>query len=319
MRVRLGYVAIALKLPKITSSSQLTYARYQKLLLEDEKINELKRVTRSNVEDLYKILLYNVENHIHFYRITSRLIPLATHPEVTNWKYRTYFKEDFKRIGELVTQHHMRVDTHPDHFNVLNSTNKDVVEKTKKELALHHDLFEDMYYPQGKMVLHIGSGQGGKDKAIERFIHNFHTLPSAVGRRLILENDDKLFTVKEVLSVCQAVKVPMVLDIHHHLCNNEDIALEEILPQFFKTWEGEFFSPKIHISSPKEGGKDRKHADYIVPHNFINFIEKCKSYDQNIDVMIEAKQKDLALYKLVEDVKTLKPDWQWIDKTTLEI
>lgn len=319
MRVRLGYVAIALKLPKITSSSQLTYTRYQKLLLEEEKLNELKRVARSNVEDLYKILLYNVENHIHFYRITSKLIPLATHPEVKNWKYRTYFKEDFKRIGELVKKHHMRVDTHPDHFNVLNSTNKEVVEKTKKELWIHYYLFEDMGYPQGKMIMHLGSGQGGKDTAIKRFIKNFHTLPSEVGNRLILENDDKLFTAKEILTVCQTVKIPMVLDIHHHLCNNEDTSIEEILPGFFETWEGEYFPPKIHVSSPKEGGRDRKHADYIVAKEFISFIEKCKPYNQDVDVMIEAKQKDLALYRLVKDVKALKPDWKWVDETTVEI
>lgn len=319
MLIRLGYVAIALKLPKITSSSQLTYSRYSKMFSEEEQIDALKRVTRSNMEDLYKILIYNKENNIHFYRITSKLIPLATHPEVSNWKYKTYFKEDLKKIGQFIKKNHMRVDTHPDHFNVLNSLRNNVVEKTKKELLLHDYLFNAMDYSQGKMILHISSGQGGKEKSIDRFIKNFHTLPTKVSSRLILENDDKLFTAKEVLSVCEKIKIPMVLDIHHHFCNNDDTSMETILPKFFQTWEGEFFPPKVHISSPREGNKDRKHADYIAPNTFINFLEKCKLYNQDLDIMIEAKQKDLALYQLVKDVKNLRSDWKWIDNTTIEI
>lgn len=319
MRVRLGYVVIALNLPKVTSSSQLTYARYNKMVSEDKKLNELKRVTRSNMKDLYKILLYNGENNIHFYRITSKLIPLATHPEVTNWRYRTYFKIELKRIGDLIRKYSMRVDTHPDHFNVLNSTREEVVEKTKNELLFHNNLFEDMEYSEGKMIIHIGSGQEGKDKSMERFIKNYNELPSRVSSRLILENDDKLFTAREVLHVCNKVNIPMVLDIHHHVCNNDNEKIEDVIADFLKSWEGEVFPPKIHISSPKDGLKDRKYADYINPNDFINFIEKYRTYNQDLDVMIEAKQKDLALFKLVKDIKKLKPDWKWIDNTTLEI
>lgn len=319
MRIRLGYVAVSLKLPKVTSSSQLTFARYSKMVSDDKKINELKRVTRSNMQDLYKILLYNAENDIHFYRITSRLIPLATHPEVTNWRFRTYFKIELKRIGNLVKEHNMRVDTHPDHFNVLNSLREEVVEKTKYELLFHNNLFEDMNYSEGKMIIHIGSGQEGKEKSVERFIDNFNTLPTKVSSRIILENDDKLFTAREIINVCKKINIPMVLDIHHHFCNNGCDDIEDIIPDFLNSWEGRNLPPKIHISSPKEGGKDRKHADYIYPNDFINFIEKYSQFDNDLDVMIEAKQKDLALFKLVNDVKQLKPDWKWIDNTTLQI
>ncbi|MEL7597035.1 MAG: UV damage endonuclease UvsE, partial [Clostridiaceae bacterium] len=85
MKVRLGYVAIALKLPKVTSSSSVTFKTYSKLALKEEKLDKLKKVALSNLNDLYKILQYNIENKIHFYRITSALIPLANHPEVVNW------------------------------------------------------------------------------------------------------------------------------------------------------------------------------------------------------------------------------------------
>ncbi|PAB56726.1 UV DNA damage repair endonuclease UvsE [Anaeromicrobium sediminis] len=317
MKIRFGYVAIALKLGKITTSSNLTFARY-KTLSTEKKLMELKRVTRSNVEALEKILKYNGKNNIHFYRITSKLIPLATHPEV-EWDFERYFCRDLKIIGNIVKKYNMRVDTHPDQFNVLNSIKEDVIEKTIKNLMHHNKHFECMEYPQGKMVIHIGSSQGGKKQATKRLIENFHKLPDILKGRLIFENDDKTFTAKEVLDICDEIKAPMVLDIHHHLCNNKGEKIKDIIKPIFDTWEGEYFPPKIHISSPKEGGNDRKHADYIRIEDFIGFIEKCQHLNRDFDVMIEAKKKDLAMFNLIEKIKENKPEWKWIDETTLEI
>jgi UV DNA damage endonuclease len=163
MKVRLGYVAIALKLPKVTSSSSVTFKTYSKLALKEEKLDKLKKVALSNLNDLYKILQYNIENKIHFYRITSALIPLANHPEVINWDYRKIFHKDFEAIGKLIKENNLRVDTHPDQFNVINSINENVVENTKQNLWFHVHLFQDMNYELGKMVIHIGSGQGEKN------------------------------------------------------------------------------------------------------------------------------------------------------------
>ncbi|OPJ57017.1 UV DNA damage repair endonuclease UvsE [Alkalithermobacter paradoxus] len=319
MRIRFGYVAIALNLPKVTSSSTLTYARYKKMTSSEERISALKKVTLSNLDDLYKILEYNIQNDIHFYRITSKLVPLDTHPDVTDWDYRRYFKKDFERIGKLIKKHGMRVDTHPDQFNVINSTKEDVVENTKNTLLSHVNLFEDMNYKHGKMVIHVGSAQGGKEEAIKRFITNFSKFPIEIRKKLILENDDKSFTTKEVLNICKELDIPMVLDVHHHICNSGGDNLDSMINDIFNTWNKEDLPPKIHFSSPKEGQKDRKHSDYINPYDFIEFVEKCKRVNMDFDVMIEAKQKDLSLFKLIDDLKDIKKNWKWIDKTTLEI
>lgn len=176
-----------------------------------------------------------------------------------------------------------------------------------------------MGYNLGKMVLHIGSAEGGKDKAIDRFITNFRAYPKDITEKLILENDDKTFTAKDVLHICKTVSAPMVLDIHHHLCNNDEDSLEDIIEEIFNTWNEEKLPPKIHVSSPKSGEKDRRHADYIEVEDFIRFIEMCKPLKRDIDVMIEAKQKDLALYKLVQDIKRIKSEWKFIDNTTFEV
>lgn len=319
MIVRLGYVAIAMKLPKVTSSSAVTYTNYQKLATQEKKINKLKAVTLTNLDDLYKILQYNVENSIHFYRITSALIPLSTHPEVTDWNYRTIFKMDFERIGRFIKENNLRVDTHPNEFNVINSTKPDVVASAERNLMSHVHLFEDIDYPQGKMVLHIGGGEGGKESGIQRFVSNLSKFPEAISNKLILENDDKVYNAADVLKICKETKLPMVFDVHHHNCNNNGETVDELLPDILRTWEGQSLPPKFHFSSPKDSEKDRKHSDYIYPQDFVEFIEKCKRHDLDIDIMLEAKQKDLALYKLVEDVKALKPDWNWIDNSTLKL
>lgn len=318
MRIRLGYVTIALGLPKVNSSSNVTYRYYEKSSNEEDKINKLKKTTISNIVALKKILKYNIKNKIHFYRITSALIPLATHPEV-NWDYRRIFDVEFEIIGNVIKENNMRVDTHPDQFNVINSLDPDVVKNTKRNLWFHVNLFEDMGYPLGKMVLHVGSAAGGKEEALKRFEENFKSYPKEITSRLILENDDKTFTAQETLQLCKKIGVPMVLDVHHHACNNTGDNILELLPDIFNTWTGQKLPPKIHFSSPKGGPKDRKDADLIDGQHFVEFIESCKAINKDIDIMIEAKKKDLALYNLVAAIKELRPDWQWIDSSTFEV
>ena len=319
MRVRLGYVAIALNLDKVTSSSTVTYSRYSKINSEEEKLKKLKEVTYSNLEALEVILNYNIGHKIHFYRITSNLIPLATHPDVM-WDYKKYFRQDFLKLGNIIKKSNMRIDSHPDHFNVINSTRESVIQSTLINLSNSVDIFELMDYKLGKMVIHIGSSQGGKEESIKRFIRNFNNFPRRIQERLILENDDKVFTAKDILRICKALKVPMVLDIHHHNCKNEGEDIGDLLDDIFNTWNDESIPPKLHFSTPKEFENDRKHADYIDADNFVSFIKLVKSkVNRDMDVMIEAKKKDKAMLKLIEDLKRTDLDFKFIDETTIEV
>ncbi|RBP59077.1 UV-damage endonuclease [Alkalibaculum bacchi] len=315
MKIRLGYVAITLGLPKVTSSSTVTYTNYQKLQTEEQRYEKLKKFTLSNLVDLRQILEYNVVHQIHFYRITSALVPLATHPEV-NWEYRELFRKEFESIGNFIKEHNIRVDTHPDQFNVINSVNDHVVKNTLNNLYFHSNLFKDLNYEQGKMVLHVGSGAEGKDLALKRFITNFETFPEEIKSKIILENDDKVFTAKETLRLCKEIATPMVLDVHHHLCNNDGTPIEELFPQIVQTWSKESLPPKFHFSSPREGGLDKKHSDFINVDDFISFIEKIKEYNVDMDIMLEAKKKDFALFDLVDHLKKVRPNWKWLDAST---
>lgn len=317
MRVRLGYVSISKKLgKKVTSSSTVTFSNYNKIALPDKKLEKLKSVAASNLRDLETIIRYNIENNIHFYRITSALIPLVTHPEVGYWGHREFLKKDFEYVGKLINDSKMRVDTHPDEFNVINSINPKVVENTKINLLRQAEWFEDFKYDLGKMVIHVGGATNGKKAGLERFITNFATFPYEVKSKIIIENDDKTYTAQETLNLCNELNLPMVLDVHHHNCNNNGENIYELIPKMFSTWKNEKLPPKFHFSSPRDGEKDRKHSDFINATDFITFLENIKHFNTNIDIMLECKEKDLALFKLTNDIKELKPEYKWVDKST---
>lgn len=317
MKVRLGYVAISKKLgKKVTSSSTVTFTNYSKIALPEKKLEKLKSVAASNLRDLETIIKYNIENNIHFYRITSALIPLVTHPEVGYWGHREFLRKDFEFIGKLIDESKMRVDTHPDEFNVINSINPKVVDNTKINLLHQAEWFEDFKYDLGKMVLHIGGATNGKEAGIDRFITNFKTFPEKVKSKLIIENDDKTYTAKETLYICNELNLPMVLDIHHHNCNNDNENIYELIPEIFATWKNEKLPPKLHFSSPRDNETDRKHSDFINADDFTYFIENLKVFNTDIDIMLECKEKDLALFQLANDIKNLKPEYKWLDQTT---
>jgi len=200
----------------------------------------------------------------------------------------------------------MRVSAHPDHFTLINSPNHAINETSLKDLEYHHQIFNTMGLgDDAKLVMHIGGLYKQKAESIERFKDNFlHLIPQSIQRRIVLENDDKSYTAADVLSICEELGIPMVLDIHHHQCLGKEEKLAVLLPRIFQTWDN--LIPKIHLSSPKDEKKFRSHADNIVLEDFLSFLFLAKKLNQDFDVMIEAKNKDLALFNLLQQLKEIK-------------
>ncbi len=314
MKIRLGYVAIPLSLAPFTSASSMTYTYYESC--EPNKRDEkLERIILSNFHHLKEILLYNYKNEIEFYRMTSHLIPLATHSKVTLDLNR--YRLEFEKIGRLIRCYRMRVDTHPDQFCVLNSTRSEVVRSSINMLKYHEFMFRSMQI-EGRIILHIGSGTFGVEASKKRFIKRFKELDSYLQKHIVLENDDKVFTMKDTLEVCEVLKIPMVLDYHHHLCNNHGEKVEDYIEVIFQTWEGTNEVPKLHFSSPKSKKEFRSHHDYIDLDAFLAFLEKIKFTNQDCDIMLEAKAKDEAMFRLIRQIK-YKTDYKFIKNTIFEI
>lgn len=304
MRIRFGYVAMALNIMEGSPNKTVTVTNLLKIADPADRTNRLRRLTRENLANQLRVLKYNAAHDIHVFRFTSKLIPLATHPEAAGWDYSSEFASELREIGDYVRQHAMRVSAHPDHFTLLNSPDERVIAASIEDLAYHARIFDAMGFGnEAKLVVHVGGAYKDKEKALDRFREQFELLPPTIKGRLIIENDDKSYTARDVLKLCQRVAAPMVLDVHHHYCCNggEDLAM--LWPDIAATWGSDI--PKIHMSSPKDGKNIRAHADYIQADEFIAFLQQAKELDKDFDVMLEAKQKDLAVHKLMSDLTEL--------------
>lgn len=303
MKVRLGYACITNCINN-SSSSPYTYSEY----LKDGDIDKLDRVIISNLKSLNNIIDYNIKNNIHFYRISSKIIPLATKDDV-KFDYTNKYKSYYDTIGKKISDSKMRVDFHPDQFCVLNSAKSDVVSNSVKILEYHYNLLNMLNVNDKILILHVGSSTFGKENSISRFINNFNKLPIYLRKCIAIENDDKVFNVNDVLKISKVTSIPVVLDYHHHLCNKSDFSFVDI----FNSWGNS--RVKMHFSSPKNKRDYRSHNEYINGDDFINFIEILKKYDRDIDIMLEAKGKDDSLFRLVRYIK-YETDYEFIDDTT---
>lgn len=297
MRIRLGYVSIANAIDD-TSSASMTYKNFSTLDNKDA-LNKLDKIINSNLDALYEILKYNISNNITFYRMTSRLFPLSTHENV-NIDISKYEKK-LKEIGKIINENKIRVGTHPDQFCILNSTKKEIIEKSIKILEEHVKIFELMGYYGGYIVIHVGSGENGKEEALKRFEQTYENIPYKIKKYLILENDDRIFNMVDTLKLCENLNIPMVFDYHHYICNNDGENYKEYLLRIANTWKNKKI--KMHFSTPKNSKNIRSHNDYINIDTFVSFIESLKVINKDIDIMLECKMKDDALFRLVRQLK----------------
>ena len=300
MIFRLGYVAMAISLEKCSPSGTVTYAVYSRLAGSEAKSIRLDRVAKLNLENTHRILKYNRAMNIEVYRLTSKLIPLATHSELAGWDYAGRFGDQLRQIGDYIKANNFRISAHPDHFTILNPVKEEVLRASLNDLDYHVRLYEAMGLEdyKYKLVLHVGGLYGDKYGSIERFKENYIKLPDRIRRRIIIENDDKSFTAADVLELCKELNAPMVLDVHHHKCVNNGEEIKDLLPEIFETWSREVIPPKIHFSSPKSEKEFRSHADFINYNDFMDFINIAKNINRDIDIMLEAKMKDMALLEL---------------------
>ena len=314
MKVRLGYVALSKALDDVTTSSTITYTNY---INKNYNTSKLLEITKNNLDSLYEIIKYNVKNNFHFYRLTSKLVPLATHDKV-DFDYITPLLDEYKKIGKLINDNNIRVDTHPDQYAVLNSMDSKIVKNTVEILEYHYKIMDAIGIKDKIIILHVGSSACGKKASITRFINNINKLPNYIKKCIAVENDDKVYNIKDVLELCHKINVPMVLDYHHFICNNEKEDINDYLKEIMDTWDGKL--PKMHFSSPKSKLKKefRSHSDYINKECFIKFINILKKQDKDIDIMLEAKAKDDAVSRLVRCLK-YETNYKFLDETTFII
>lgn len=305
MKLRFGYVSHALALYEATPARTMTYARWSKLP-ENERKEKLLSVTDANLTNTLRALHYNIAHEIKVYRMSSSIVPLATHPEV-KWDYKTPFRDKFKKIGDLVKEHNLRVSFHPNQFTLFTSPRQHVTDNAIGDLDYHVSMLELMGLDNRSITnIHIGGAYGDKEETLERFHKNFNTVPERIKSRITLENDDKTYNAEETLSVCEETGVPFIFDYHHHMANQGNGLSDRFFERVENTWKNRGVSVKYHLSSPKSESAYRSHADYVDPDFALPFIKMLKEHGEDADIMIEAKKKDLAALKLVEDLSSIR-------------
>lgn len=294
----MGYACISVK-TKNNPNKKTTVAQVNKLD-PPARLKKLRQVMQVNFFNLMDLLAYNVENQIFLYRLPSEFVPLATHPVAAEWDWAKEFAWDFQKAGNYIRNHGIRLTAHPGHYSILNSDKPSVLEATIADFSYHAKVFDLLGLDDNSvLVTHVGGVYEDKASSLARFASNFEQLPENVKRRLVVENDDTSFTMREVLELCEQIGVPMVLDIHHHNCHSDGEDWTEYLPRIIQTW-GER-TPKMHMSSPKSANDFRAHADDIDPEAFLTFVSALADY--NVDIILECKNKDDALLTLRRELK----------------
>jgi UV DNA damage endonuclease len=305
MKIRFGYVANALGLWDASPSKTLTFTRYS-TLPKNERMEKLKYITAQNLHHTKRILYYNIAHEIDIYRFSSTLVPLATHPEVM-WDFLTPFKNEWEEIGNIVKHFNLRVSFHPNQFTLFTSPREEVTINAIISMDYHFKMLNAMnVLDTGLINIHIGGAYGDKAKSLNRFYQNLKKLPKEIKKHMTLENDDKTYDVQETLLACEKENIPMVLDYHHYMANNVENDLANYLNRIFNTWNNVDIVPKVHISSPKSENAYRSHADFVSLDFVLPFLKMAKELNQDFDIMIEAKQKNLAMQKLVEDIAAIR-------------
>lgn len=296
--IRLGYACISMATTN-NPNKKTTVAQLSKLG-QAERLKKLRKVMQTNFFNLMDILEYNVRNEIFLYRLPSEFVPFATHPIAADWDWQTEFAWDLTKAGEFIRKYKIRLTSHPGHYSILNSPNKDVLQSTIKDFDYHARVFDAMGLDNNSvLVTHVGGVYGDKQESLARFEQNLALLPPAITNRLVVENDDTSFTMVEVLELSERVGLPMVLDIHHHHCINNGEEVAPFISRIIATWGQR--TPKMHFSSPRSDDDFKSHADYLVVEDFLSFLELVKEYD--LDIMLECKNKDEALLKLRKELE----------------
>jgi UV DNA damage endonuclease len=305
MLTSFGFVSTALNLYEASPAKTMTFATYQK---RDEKEREaqLLAITKNNLERTLRVLHYCVAHELPLYRMSSSIVPLATHPEAA-WDYLKKTKQECKEIEKLVKKYNLRTSMHPNQFTLFTSPRPEVTINAVKDMQYHYDLLKGMGIEDRSYInIHVGGAYGDKETALERFYENIKTLPSDVKRRMTLENDDKTFTTEETLEVCEKEGVPLMFDYHHYKANPGKTPLEELLPRFVQTWKNTGRPPKVHLSSPKDEKAYRSHHDFVSLDYVLPFFKMMSAFTDELDVMIEAKQKDRAALQLINELEKVR-------------
>ncbi|KAN0117646.1 UV-endonuclease UvdE [Hyaloscypha variabilis] len=267
----------------------------------------------ANVRDLPKMFRWNDKYGIKFMRLSSEMLPFASHAEY-GYKLAPFASEALAEAGKVIAELGHRVSTHPGQFTQLGSPRPEVIENAVRDLEYHDEMLSLLKLPEQQdrdavLILHMGGTFGDKEATLDRFRANYKNLSEGIKRRLVLENDDVSWSVHDLLPVCEELNIAFCLDFHHHNIIFDPSQIREgthdirtLFPRIKATWDRKQITPKMHYSEPCPeaitGRQRRKHNPRPAT------LPPCPN---DMDLMIEAKDKEQAVFELMRTFKL--PGW----------
>ena len=273
---------------------------------KNKGMSHLSTLIRQNLNDLITMIEWNYLNNINLMRISSDIFPHKSNPNAPKYDLDE-FQELLSAAGTLSRKYGQRLTFHPGQYNVVGTPNPESFANTILDLDWHAEVLDRMECGSDSViVVHGGGTYGNKILTRERWIEQFYKLPERVQRRLVLENCEKNFNIEDCLYISNTTLVPVVFDTHHYDCYNilhpqDNLRpAEEYIPAILDTWHRRGIKPKFHVSEQRENSQIGAHSDYIT--KLPDYLMKLK----NIDIMIEAKMKEQAIFKLRNTINPIK-------------
>ena len=289
--MRIGYPCINRTI-NCTASSTFRLKSYNE--------NRFKQTVKNNLECLRRILQFNLEHKLLFLRISSDLVPFASHP-INRFNWQTHFQEEFEEIGKFIIKNRMRISMHPDQFTLINSLKEEIFERSKNELKYHVEILDLMKLDaSAKVQIHVGGAYGDKKKSMDRFVTRFNELDDSIVQRLVIENDDTLYDLNDCLKINAKIQIPILFDVFHHKLNNsQNLTTEESFKLTTKTWnEKRDGVPMVDYSSQEPSGSPRQHSETIDIEDFDLLLKETEPFD--FDIMLEIKDKEKSAIKAID-------------------
>jgi len=296
--INLGYACINMSMGKKVTTNRAMVKR----TFQSKGLDYVSELALLNAKDIVKILEWNRLNNISLFRLSSTIVPWGDHIDLTQLKDYKEIKFELKKAGDFAKFWNMRVNSHPGPFVVLTSPNEEVVKNAIADLELHGKIFDMMGLSKTRfnnINIHCNGVYGDKQSAMDRFIQNFKRLSPSVRNRLTVENDDKasMYSVLDLMYIHKHTGIPIVFDYHHHQFCTGGLSEEEALKLAATTWPKDIKqevhyseSKALHENNPKE--KPQAHSIYI------NSLPN--TYGLDVDVMVEAKGKELAILPFIK-------------------
>lgn len=297
--MRIGYPCV---------NETLACSAAQTFRLASYSVDRLRTTVAANLICLRQILEFNLTHGLLFFRLPSGIVPFGSH-EINQHDWATEFAAEFAEVGAFARAHGMRLSLHPDQFVVLNSPDADIVRRSVAELVYQGQMLDLMGFDAtAKLQIHAGGVYGDKPTALDRWVRTWHeALPDAVRARVVVEPDDRLYSLRDCLMLHGRTGVPLLLDNLHHDCLNHGEPFAEAALAAAATWlPGRDGPPLMDYSQQAEGARRGKHCSTLDEVHFATFVASLPP-GVDPDVMLEIKDKEASALRAAVIVRTVRP------------